>query len=78
MVRLCIILLGNTGAGKSTFANYLHGCRMESVRKTAVGGKGTGSVVRVHPKSPKEELMKVGHNKKSETFIPSVEGNFCP
>ena len=26
-----VAVIGNTGAGKSTFVNYLHGCEMESV-----------------------------------------------
>lgn len=69
----CMILLGNTGAGKSTFANYLHGCTMESVRKSVVGINEFGNIIRIHPNSSKDELMKIGHLKKSETFIPSVE-----
>ena len=94
-----VAVIGNTGAGKSTFVNYLHGCKMESVSKAAVsspssaaqtrdgssgggGGGGGGdddddddeeTVIRVKKgEGLKEELMAIGHSKKSATFVPGV------
>ena len=32
-----VCLLGNTGSGKSTFANYYHGCQMELVDAESIG-----------------------------------------
>ena len=71
-----IIVIGNTGAGKSTFVNYLSGCTMELKKPKALGLKGTGKIVVV--KSTKEggrydEIMPIGHTKQSKTFIPQIE-----
>jgi len=63
--KQAIVLLGNTGAGKSTCCNYIHGCLMEkdSILK----------VIRVSADSPVDELMPVGHSNVSETVIPDVK-----
>ena len=64
-----IFFLGNTGSGKSTMVNYLHGCTMESIKLPKVLGK----VIRVNPESKKTELMPIGHDgDKSKTFMPMI------
>jgi len=73
------IFIGNTGAGKSTLVNYLHGCELERFKI-----EGNKKVIRVKPNSSTPELMKIGHSNQSMTFIPDVEpdSNFvycdCP
>ena len=60
-----VVVLGNTGAGKSSFINLLHGCTFELdplLDRMAVS-----------PDSPVPELMTVGHSNQSETFAPQVE-----
>jgi energy-coupling factor transporter ATP-binding protein EcfA2 len=59
-----VVVLGNTGAGKSAFVNLLHGC-------TFAYEDDDKMVVR-HD-SPVEELMRIGHSSTSETFLPQVE-----
>ena len=65
-----VIVLGNTGAGKSTFINYLAGCQLEEqlvegqlepileVRGTASGGE-------------RDEVTPIGHGG-SKTFMPQI------
>ena len=77
-----LVVIGNTGAGKSTCVNYVDGCKL--VKATPEGAAGTSSgqavegrrskkVVRVATDSPVQELMKIGHSKKSQTFVPEVK-----
>lgn len=81
-----LVILGNTGAGKSTFVNWLHGCKLQQVKKNKVPGyKGTGKVVVVAPAGTEpSEMMAIGHSKASMTFIPGIQrdSNFvyvdCP
>ena len=63
-----LIVIGNTGAGKSTFVNYVHGCPMESF-KTEKGKKA------IRVKLDSDELMPIGHNNQSMTFIPGIESD---
>ena len=65
-----IVVLGNTGSGKSTFVNYLAGCQLEEkwiegqlepvleVLSTASGGE-------------RDEVAPIGHSV-SKTFIPQI------
>ena len=57
-----LVVLGHTGAGKSTFINYVHGCTLARADKAIV----------VSPSSPVPELMKIGTSLVSQTFIPDV------
>ena len=69
-----VIVLGNTGAGKSTFINYLAGCQLEEkcdedydedhesvlvVKNRASGGT-------------RDEVMPIGHDGASKTFMPHI------
>ena len=67
-----VIVIGNTGAGKSTFINLLHGCELEMVKKADTTTKKL--IVRVTEGSSLPELMTIGHTKQSETFTPVVKG----
>lgn len=67
-----VVVLGNTGAGKSTFVNFLHGCRLEAVRRADLGLGGGGRIVRVCKDSPISEVMTIGHTNKSQTFMPTI------
>jgi len=62
------IVLGDTGAGKSTFINYVGGCTMECVRASAMDICGLGWVYRTRDRA----IMPIGHGKVSKTFIPHV------
>eukprot|EP00930_Biecheleria_cincta_P056456 TRINITY_DN42573_c0_g1_i1.p1 TRINITY_DN42573_c0_g1~~TRINITY_DN42573_c0_g1_i1.p1 ORF type:complete len:908 (+),score=197.81 TRINITY_DN42573_c0_g1_i1:33-2726(+) len=62
-----LVVLGNTGAGKSAFVNLLHGCTFELNSEDRMA---------VREDSPVKELVKIGHTNKSETYTPIVE-NAC-
>ena len=68
-----VMVIGNTGAGKSTLVNYLHGCQMELHKTTDDIGKKK-KVIRVREDSSPPELMEIGHTNKSATFMPKVDG----
>ena len=59
-----IVVLGNTGAGKSTFINYLAGCELEEKR---VRGRRHVLVV----KDQSLEVAPIGHGE-SKTFMPHI------
>ena len=74
--KQAIIVIGNTGAGKSTFVNYLAGCTMDMKPRKELGMKGAGSVVVVRPSTQGgllDEMMPIGHTKTSKTFMPQIE-----
>ena len=64
-----LMVIGNTGAGKSTMINYLHGCIMERFKQ------GAKKMVRVKEDSEVVEMMKIGHTNQSMTFIPDLEAD---
>lgn len=71
-----LIFIGNTGAGKSTTANYLAGCTLALKKPEELGLGGLENVVVVVP--PEKgghlpELMPIGHTKSSKTFMPQIE-----
>jgi predicted GTPase len=71
-----IVVIGNTGAGKSTFVNYLYGCKMKRIKPQDIGMKSLhNKIVVVKNKSdggPIDEIMPIGHTKKSMTFMPQM------
>ena len=73
--RECVIMIGNTGAGKSTFVNYLSGCTMALKTPDELGIDGVLNLVTVLPRAEGgalDEVMAIGHTKKSKTFMPEV------
>jgi predicted GTPase len=77
--KTAVILIGNTGAGKSTFVNYVLGCEM--IKKTSeemdeIGVEVLCDVVVVKSRSEGgcyDEVTAIGHNKKSTTFMPQLK-----
>jgi len=67
-----VMVLGNTGAGKSTFLNYLMGARMELVYPEDLDLPGEQKVVVVAQNSPRPEIMPIGHEETSKTFMPQM------
>ena len=72
-----VIVIGNTGAGKSSFVNYLAGCEMVFKGKKKKDGKMSKKKhLVVKPKAEGgclDEIMPIGHDKKSKTFMPHIE-----
>jgi hypothetical protein len=62
-----VIVIGNTGAGKSTWLNYLMGCRMmlTPLRRSSMANAAPSEVCPVVP-------FPIGHTKQSETFMPAI------
>jgi energy-coupling factor transporter ATP-binding protein EcfA2 len=70
-----IVIMGNTGAGKSTFVNYLSGCTMVEKSPKELNLKGFNKLVvvkSVQDGGHQDEIMPIGHTKVSKTFIPQV------
>ena len=70
-----LVVIGNTGAGKSTCVNFVDGCKLifeKVLVDDGVGGSRQKKVVSVAPDSPRPMLMRVGHTNKSQTFVPDV------
>jgi len=63
-----VIIIGDSGAGKSTFINYVHGCKMECVKASDMNIRGLGWIYFTKDRA----LMPIGHGKVSKTFIPHV------
>jgi ribosome biogenesis GTPase A len=68
-----LIVIGNTGAGKSTFLNYLMGCKLQLEDPEVLGIPGLDDIVVVSADSRVKEVMPIGHTKQSKTFIPQIE-----
>ena len=60
-----LVVFGDTGVGKSTFINYLMGCKM--IRKKQEGKKK--KVIMVDEGSPCSAFTKIGHETKSMTLM---------
>ena len=63
--RDLVLVLGNTGAGKSTFINYMLGCEMVEDVNDSTGD------IRIDCSNPQ---AKIGHGLTSETQLPEI---FC-
>jgi ribosome biogenesis GTPase A len=79
-----VMTLGNTGMGKSTFLNAILGCKMKLVKPGEVGTEGMTKVVIVDPESAQPEILPIGHEDVSKTFLPQIasepnnpERTFC-
>ena len=74
--RDIVVAIGNTGAGKSTFLNYLNSCELEPV--TLPNRK---KVIHVNEDSARKELFAIGHTNQSATLYPTCENvdgvDFC-
>ena len=75
-----IIVIGNTGAGKSTLVNYLSGCtmRLQSPEELPGDLDLLDDIVSVLPRSQGgnlDEIMPIGHTKTSKTFMPQIESD---
>ena len=66
--KTAVVVVGNTGAGKSTFVNYILKCAME---KVLIQGKKKPVYI-VSEKSPVKEVMSIGHTKVSHSFVPEL------
>ena len=62
--KRCVVVLGNTGAGKSAFINLLAGCEFAYEDDDRMVVRADSSIA---------ELMRIGHSNVSETFAPQVE-----
>jgi ankyrin repeat protein/energy-coupling factor transporter ATP-binding protein EcfA2 len=62
MTKNCTLVIGNTGAGKSTLINYLIGCKMVEQSKHAIVAKD----------SRIKETAKIGHTRLAETSYPQL------
>ena len=74
--RDILMVIGNTGAGKSTTVNFIAGCTMERVTRKQAGltsGNLKKKIVRTAADSARKEVMKIGHSNQSQTFTPDVE-----
>uniref|UniRef100_A0A0G4FI44 G domain-containing protein n=1 Tax=Chromera velia CCMP2878 TaxID=1169474 RepID=A0A0G4FI44_9ALVE len=63
-----VVLLGCSGAGKSSAVNSLAGCKMQLEAK----GEDEDEVVVVAEDSMRVEVAPIGHSGKSETFFPEI------
>ena len=78
--KQAIIVIGNTGAGKSTLVNYLSGCtmRLQSPEELPGDLDLLDDIVSVLPRSQGgnlDEIMPIGHTKTSKTFMPQIESD---
>ena len=67
---IAVMVVGNTGAGKSTLINFLLKCVMEKVY-LSLGGKRK-VVFMVSEASPVKAVMQIGFSNTSQTFVPDA------
>jgi hypothetical protein len=73
--RDLLMVIGNTGAGKSTMVNFIAGCTMERVTRKKAGfeTRKAAPIIRTVFNSKVKEVMTIGHSNQSQTFTPDVE-----
>jgi DNA repair exonuclease SbcCD ATPase subunit len=70
-----VVVIGNTGAGKSTFVNHIAGCTMVKRKPSDIGLSGIEKVVVVLPTTEggaRDGIMPIGHAMASATFLPHI------
>src|SRR3569623_1183999 len=67
--REVVMVMGITGAGKSTTINALMGCQMEA--DVDIDNLNEEIII-VAPESPLAEVMPIGHGQQSLTFLPQI------
>lgn len=65
-----IVVIGNTGAGKSAFINLFLGNKLISVKNESEFEPGFS--IDLDPKYPKQDGPKIGHGSISETSVPGL------
>ncbi|MBS4167414.1 GTPase [Parachlamydia sp. AcF125] len=73
--RNLVVIIGNTGSGKSTFGNAICGCKLERVKPKSLGLTGVKEVVagkRLDQGRARDEIMPIGHTTQSKTFMPQL------
>jgi predicted esterase YcpF (UPF0227 family) len=67
-----LMVLGNTGEGKSTTVNYWLGCEMKLVKPSELGLDGVKKVIVVDPDSMHPEVVPIAHGDAAHTFMPQI------
>ena len=70
-----VCVVGNTGAGKSAFLNFIAGCTLYMRPATNEDDSFAEEVLDVLPVSKggtRDLVMEIGHSQKSTTFVPEV------
>ena len=65
-VSSLVMVMGNTGAGKSTLINYVSGCKMIEI------DNGFRKEIHVDATGGKPPVVSIGHDGKSATFLPHI------
>jgi len=65
-----VMVVGNTGSGKSTFMNYLAGCTLEAQSIVFTDGRRKTGVIGVAEESVVRCVAGIGHTNESQTFVP--------
>jgi putative ribosome biogenesis GTPase RsgA len=70
--RVIVLVLGSTGAGKSTFINFMNGCTMTRMKRNEDSYEFQ---IEVAQDSKVPAKVKIGHGTSSETSVPCIVEN---